>query len=64
MHDQKTLLRLCVFFLGLEERMLIQNRISIANFARRQYDRYRARLEATKHDDHSQNRDQRAHCPG
>jgi hypothetical protein len=42
------LLNACSFFLGLEERMLFEQRPKIAKWARRQYERYRTRLEAMK----------------
>jgi hypothetical protein len=46
--QRSRLLRICAFFLGLEERALFMCRPSIAVWARRQYERYRARLEAMK----------------
>jgi len=42
------LLAICLFFLGLEERALLQNRQPLARWARRMYERYRARLDRAR----------------
>lgn len=42
------LLAICLFFLGLEERALLQNRQPLARWARRMYERYRARLDRVR----------------
>ena len=39
---------ICLFFLSLEERALLQNRQPLAQWARRQYERYRARLDRVR----------------
>lgn len=45
---QTQLLDICLFFLGLEERALLQGRPNIARWARRMYERYRRRYEEVK----------------
>ena len=42
------LLDICLFFLGIEERALLEQRQPLARWARRMYERYRARLERVK----------------
>lgn len=42
------LLAICLYFLGLEERAKRDDRQPLASWARRQYERYRARLERVK----------------
>ena len=42
------LLAICLFFLGLEERALLQNRQPLARWARRMYERYRDRLDRVR----------------
>jgi len=42
------LFNLCVYFLCLEQRALLERRSHIARWSRRQYERYRARLERVK----------------
>lgn len=42
--DRKKLLEICMYFLQLEERARLECRPKLANFARRQYWRYRCKL--------------------
>lgn len=42
------LLAICLFFLDVEQRALLERRPHIARWARRQYERYRARLERVR----------------
>lgn len=42
------ILGICIYFLSLEERALIERRPKIAAWARRQYEKYRSRLEVAK----------------
>jgi hypothetical protein len=42
------LLAICLFFLDVEQRALLERRSHIARWSRRQYERYRARLERVK----------------
>jgi len=42
------LLAICLFFLGLEERALLERRQPLASWARRMYERYRARLDRVR----------------
>ena len=42
------LLAICLFFLGLEERALLERRQPLARWARRMYERYRARLDRAR----------------
>ena len=39
------LLAICLFFLGLEERALLERRQPLARWARRMYEKYRDRLD-------------------
>jgi len=48
MNRTNQLLAICLFFLGLEERALLQNRQPLARWARRMYERYRARLDRVR----------------
>jgi len=42
------LLAICLFFLGLEERALLERRPHIATWSRRMYERYRDRLDRVR----------------
>jgi len=48
MNRTNQLLAICLMFLGLEERALLERRPHIARWARRQYERYRARLDRAR----------------
>lgn len=45
---QTQLIAICIFFLGIEERALLERRQPLASWARRQYERYRARLNQVR----------------
>ena len=48
MNRTNQLLAICLFFLDVEQRALFQHRQPLARWARRQYERYRARLNRVR----------------
>ena len=48
MNRTNQLLAICLMFLGIEERALLERRPHIARWARRMYERYRDRLDRVR----------------